>query len=62
MEFNKDLSIDKMDIYTDGKNIPEELFIGIEGTNFKSKGILNDFTMILKLLVIILKIRLHLKD
>lgn len=42
MEFNKDLSIDKLDVYTDGKDTPEDLYIGIEGTNFKSKGILND--------------------
>ena len=42
LAFNKALSIDKMDVYTDRKDKPEELFIGIEGTNFKSKGILND--------------------
>ena len=31
-----------MDVYTDGKDNPEKLFVAIQGTNFAKDGIIND--------------------
>lgn len=42
LEFDENLSIDKLDVYTDGESIPKNLYLGIEGTNFHKKTILND--------------------
>jgi len=42
LDFDENLSIDKLDVYTDGQEQPKNLYLGIEGTNFHKKTILND--------------------